>query len=410
MFIFKANLMFAMRLNFRLILIFCVIIIFQDKQLEAQNHDTCRYKFTPLKLLNATPVKNQYNSSTCWSFSVISMLESELLRLNKGNYDLSEMFIVRYVYPAKALKYVRMHGHINFTAGGATNDVTDVIKKYGIVPEDTYPAIKENLIYGQVDSLLKEYICGVISNENDKLKPDWHDDYLGILDTYLGEPPDTFEVDSTVFTPESFAEELGLNMNDYILITSYTHHPFYSKFILEVPDNWSWGKAYNVPLDELIEIIDSAVFNNYSVVWSADISEKGFSFANGMAIIPEINYEDMDDEERAIWDTLPAEAKDKRVYNFNNPGIEKTITQEIRQEGFDNYTTTDDHGLHIVGIAEDQNKTKYYYVKNSWGIGNSYFGYMYISEAYVKYKTMSIMLNKNAVPARIAKKLKLSLN
>lgn len=398
--------MFVMRVNLRFSLIFCLVIIFQNKNLKAQNHDIDSYKFTHLKLLNVTPVKNQYNSSTCWSFSVISMLESELLRLNKGNYDLSEMFIVRHVYPAKALKYVRMHGHIHFTAGGTPSDVTDMIKKYGIVPEYTYPAIKENLIYGQVDSLLKEYICSVISSENDKLSSDWYKDYLEILDSYLGVPPDTFEIDSTTFTPKSFAEELGLDMNDYILITSYTHHPFYSKFILEVPDNWSWSNVYNVPLDELIEIIDSAVFNNYSVVWSADISEKGFSFANGLAIIPEISYEAMDPEERAIWDTLPVEVKNKRIYNFNSPGIEKTITQEIRQEGFDNYSTTDDHGLHIVGIAEDQNKTKYYYVKNSWGIDNPYFGYMYVSEAYVKYKTMSIMLNKNAVPERIAKKLK----
>jgi bleomycin hydrolase len=405
MLIFKAYLTFAMRENLHLILIFCLVIILQEKDLNAQDNDICGYKFTPLKLLNTTPVKNQYNSSTCWSFSVISMLESELLRLNKGNFDLSEMFIIRHVYPLKALKYVRMHGHINFTAGGASNDVTDVIKKYGIVPEDTYPAIKENLIYGQVDSLLKEYICGVISDENDTLSSDWHDDFLEILNSYLGEPPDTFENESIIYTSESFAEELGLNMKDYILITSYTHHRFYSKFILEVPDNWSWGKVYNVPIDELIEIIDSAVFNNYSVVWSADISEKGFSFANGLAIIPEINYEEMDPEERAIWDTLSSEAKDKRIYNFNNPGTEKTITQEMRQEGFDNYTTTDDHGLHIVGIVEDRNKSKYYYVKNSWGTGNPYFGYMYVSEAYVKYKTMSIMLNKNAIPQRIAKKL-----
>jgi len=242
-----------------------------------------------------------------------------------------------------------------------------------------------------MDSLLKEYIYGVIPDENDKLSSGWHSDYLEILDSYLGELPDTFEIDSVRFTPEGFAEELGLNMDDYILITSYTHHPFYSKFILEVPDNWSWGKVYNVPLNELIEIIDSAVFNNYSVVWSADISEKGFSFANGLAIIPEIIYEDMDVEERAIWDTLPQEVKDKQVYNFNSPVTERTITQEIRQEGFDNYTTTDDHGMHIVGIAEDQNKTKYYYVKNSWGTSNPYFGYMYVSEAYVKYKTMSVM-------------------
>jgi bleomycin hydrolase len=382
------------------------VVMLRVENIDAQDSDIYGYKFTPLKVLDVTSVKNQYNSSTCWSFSVISMLESELLKLNKGNYDLSEMFIIRHAYPAKAAKFVRMHGHIHFTAGGAPNDVTDVIKKYGVVPEEAYPTIKENLIYGQMDSLLKDYIYGVISGEDKELRADWYDDYIDILDFYLGELPDTFNIDSVTFTPVSYAEELGLNMEDYIIISSYTHHPFYTKFILEVPDNWSWGKVLNVPLDELVEIIDSAVFNNYTVVWSADISEKGFSFANGLAIMPELKYEDMDDEERAIWDTLPREAKDKRLYNFNVPGNEKTITQEIRQESFDNYTTTDDHGMHIIGIAEDQNKTKYYYVKNSWGTGNPYYGYMYISEAYLRYKTMSIMLNKNAIPERIAKKLK----
>jgi bleomycin hydrolase len=382
------------------------MVMLRVENLDAQDSDIYGYKFTPLKVLDATSVKNQYNSSTCWSYSVISMLESELLRLNKGNYDLSEMFIIRHAYPAKAAKFVRMHGHIHFTAGGAPNDVTDVIGKCGIVPEEAYPTIKENLIYGQMDSLLNDYIYGVISGEDKELRADWYNDYLDILDFYLGELPDTFNIDSVSFTPASFAEKLGLNMEDYIIISSYTHHPFYTKFILEVPDNWSWGKVLNVPLDELVEIIDSAVFNNYTVVWSADISEKGFSFANGLAIMPELKYEDMDDEERAIWDTLLPETKDKRLYNFNVPGNERTITQETRQEGFDNYTTTDDHGMHIVGIAEDQNKTKYYYVKNSWGTGNPYYGYMYISEAYLRYKTMSIMLNKNAIPERITRKLR----
>ncbi len=368
--------MFAMKdiLRFIFLLLFQIVVC-QGKNMSAQEPDSNGYRFTTLWLLDATPVKNQYNSSTCWSYSVISMLESELLRLNKGIYDLSEMFIVRHVYPTKAEKFVRMHGHINFTPGGAANDVTDAIKKYGIVPEPTYPAVKDNLIFGQVDSSLKQFIHGLISVKNDTLDSGWYNEYMEILDSWLGALPDTFKIDSTLFTPEGFAEELDLDMDDYILITSFTHHPFYSEFILEVPDNWSWGKVYNVPLEELIEIIDTALYNKFTVVWSADISEKGFSFADGLAVLPEIN------------------------------DIQKSVTQELRQEGFDNYTTTDDHGMHIVGIAEDQNRTKYYYVKNSWGTGNPYLGYMYVSEAYVKYKTMSIMLNKDALPERIAKKL-----
>ena len=395
-----------MRDYYKLILTLIIIIsVLQFNHSFAQEEELTGYDFTPVKVLNATPVKNQYSSSTCWSFAGLSLLESELMRTQNISVDLSEMFVVRHAYIAKAVKYVRMHGHIKFTAGGAANDVTDVIKIHGIMPEDIYPVINENLIHCKMDSVLEVYINEVISN--DMLGEDWLDPYSIILDSYLGVLPDTFRYDDTTYTAVSYAEKLGLNMNDYILITSYTHHPYYSKFILEVPDNWSWGEVYNVTLDELTEIIDSALYNDYTVLWSADISDKGFSFENGLAIVPDIDYGSMTEEELANWDTLPREIKERELYSFDSPGHEKSITSEIRQEAFNNYTTTDDHGLHIIGLAEDQNETRYYYVKNSWGTKNVYNGYMYVSKPYIKYKTMSIMLNKHAIPERIASKLKI---
>jgi len=377
--------------------------ILQSRYLYSQEQELPGYRFNPIKVLNTTEVKNQYSSSTCWSFAGISLLESELMRTKNKTCDLSEMFIVRYAYIAKAKKYVRMHGHINFTAGGAANDVIEVIKDHGIVPEEIYPSNRENLIHGKMDSVLKDYVNKVI-NKN-VISNDWLDGYIEILDSYIGEIPDTFLYDEKVYTPKGYAEELGLDMDDYVLVTSFTHHPVYSRFILEVPDNWSWGEVYNVTLDDLVEIIDSAVYNGYTVLWSTDNSDRGFAFDHGLAVVPDIDYENMTAEQRMNWDTMPQEAKDSRLYNFEVPGPEKHITSEIRQEGFDIYTTTDDHGMHIIGLAEDQNKSRYYYVKNSWGTDNLYYGFMYASVPYVRYKTISLMLNKNAIPSGIASAL-----
>jgi bleomycin hydrolase len=371
----------------------------QSVYLNGQEQELAGYMFNPIKVLNTTDVKNQYNSSTCWSFASISLLESELMRTKNKAYDLSEMYIIRYAYIAKAKKYVRMHGHINFTAGGAANDVIEVIKDHGIVPEEIYPAKRENLIHSKMDSALEDYVNEIV--ECKVINDDWLEGYIEILDSYIGEIPDTFLYEDKEYTPKGFAEELGLNMDDYVLVTSFTHHPEYSRFILEVPDNWSWGEVYNVKLDELVEIIDSAVYNGYTVLWSTDNSDKGFAFNQGLAIVPEIDYENMTAGERMSWDTMPQETKDSTLYNFDAPGQEKYITSEVRQKGFDTYATTDDHGMHIIGLAEDQNKTKYYYVKNSWGIDNPYYGFMYASVPYVKYKTISLMLNKNALPSGI---------
>ncbi|MFP4041169.1 MAG: aminopeptidase C [Bacteroidales bacterium] len=375
----------------------------------AQDEET-GYEFTTVEELPATSVKNQYRSGTCWSFSGISLLESEMIRMGKEAVDLSEMWIVRHAYSDKAEKYVRFHGHLNFAGGGAFHDVTNMIKEYGIVPESVYDGLEygeDKHVHGEFDAILKGYVDEVMENKNKKLTPVWHDGFNKLLDTYMGEKPEKFTYEGKEYTPESFASEyIGINPDDYIELSSYTHHPFYSKFILEVPDNWAYGEVYNVPVDELIEVIDHAIESGYTVAWASDVSEKGFSWKNGVAIVPSEDVEDMTGTEQSKWEDLTEEEKEKMMYSFEEPVNEKKITQEMRQEAFNNWKTTDDHGMHITGIAKDQNGTKYYKVKNSWSDKDHiYDGYLYASEAFVRYKTMDIMIHKDALPEEIADKL-----
>ncbi|MFP3859393.1 MAG: aminopeptidase C [Bacteroidales bacterium] len=375
----------------------------------AQDEET-GYEFTTVEELPATSVKNQYRSGTCWSFSAISLLESEMIRMGKEAVDLSEMWIVRHAYSDKAEKYVRFHGHLNFAGGGAFHDVTNMIKDYGIVPESVYDGLEygeDKHVHGEFDAVLKGYVDEVMENKNKKLTPVWHDGFNKLLDTYMGEKPEKFTFEGKEYTPESFASEyVGINPDDYIELSSYTHHPFYSKFILEVPDNWAYGEVYNVPVDELIEVIDHAIESGYTVAWASDVSEKGFSWKNGVAIVPSEDIEDMTGTEQSKWEDLTEEEKEKMMYSFEEPVPEKKITQEMRQEAFNNWQTTDDHGMHITGIAKDQNGTKYYKVKNSWSDEDHiYDGYLYASEAFVRYKTMDIMIHKDALPEEIADKL-----
>ncbi|MFP4017905.1 MAG: aminopeptidase C [Bacteroidales bacterium] len=375
----------------------------------AQDEET-GYEFTTVEELPATSVKNQYRSGTCWSFSGISLLESEMIRMGKEAVDLSEMWIVRHAYSDKAEKYVRFHGHLNFAGGGAFHDVTNMIKEYGIVPESVYDGLEygeDKHVHGEFDAVLKGYVDEVMENKNKKLTPVWHDGFNKLLDTYMGEKPEKFTYEGKEYTPESFASEyVGINPDDYIELSSYTHHPFYSKFILEVPDNWAYGEVYNVPVDELIEVIDHAIESGYTVAWASDVSEKGFSWKNGVAIVPSEDIEDMTGTEQSKWEDLTEEEKEEMMYSFEEPVNEKKITQEMRQEAFNNWKTTDDHGMHITGIAKDQNGTKYYKVKNSWSDKDHiYDGYLYASEAFVRYKTMDIMIHKDALPEEIADKL-----
>ncbi len=360
---------------------------------ELLNKKNGKYKFTVVKNMEATEVLNQNQSGTCWTFSSLSFLESELLRMGKPKSILSEMFIVRNAYADKADKYVRMHGEVNFAGGGAFHDVTYVLKNYGMLPREAYTGLangEKEINHNELDAVVKGMMDAVI--KVNKLTPAWKKSLNATLDAYLGPVPQTFTYQGKSYTPKSYSESLGLNINDYVEIGSFTHHPFYSKFMLEVPDNWMSDEIYNVPLDEMMDIIDNALINGYTIAWGADVSEKGFSFKNGVAIVPELD-----------WDDVKKEEIDSVILN---PGKQKVITQAMRQEAFDNYETQDDHGMHITGIAKDQNGTKYYIVKNSWGTKrNDCDGYFYASEAYVKYKTMDFMVHKSALKKEVAKKL-----
>ncbi len=354
------------------------------------------YAFTMVKQLPSTPVKNQYRTSTCWSFSSISLLESELMRLGMGEFDLSEMFVVRHVYQGKADKYVRMHGSAQLAGGGAFNDVLMVLRNYGMVPESAYPGIayeEEKHVHGELDAVIKGYVDAVVKNRNGRLTPVWVKGLAGILDAYLGEYPAAFSWKGSEQTPRSFADDImKLDPADYVLLSSYTHHPFYEQFVLEVPDNWDYGLVYNVPLDQLMATIDHAIDNGYTVAWASDVSEKGFDYRKGLAVLPAKEWDDM--------------SKTEKDSVFKYPVPQKAVTQEMRQNAFDNYSTTDDHGMHIIGIATDQNGDRYYYVKNSWGVKRSrYDGHFYASEAFVACKTMSIMLHKEAIPSALREKL-----
>lgn len=357
------------------------------------------YQFTMKKSVNTSSVKNQYKSSTCWSYSTQSFLESELMRNNKPNIDLSEMFVVRNMYIQKAEKYMRYQGATNFAAGGEPHDVMNTIRDFGIVPQEVYsgmPMGQTKPEHGEMDNVLKAMLDAMVKLPNGKLNPNWKSAFVGALNGYMGVPPDVFTFEGNTYTPQSFAKFLGINPDDYVEITSFTHHPFYSQFILEVADNWSNSTVYNVPLEDLKRIADNALNNNYSIEWASDVSEKGFNFKNGLAIVPEKDFDDMTQGEK---DSV-----------FIKPGKELVITQKMRQEGFDNLTTTDDHGMQIVGMAKDQNGNDYYLVKNSWGTDkNDLEGYFYCSVPYFLYKTTSMMVHKGAIPKDISNKLGIKL-
>lgn len=398
------------KFSFVATLLISSLFLFQY-QLQAQdtlkNREDGNYIFTIQKDIEVNEVQNQNRTGTCWSFSALSFVESELIRMGKGKHKLSEMYIVRKAYEDKAENYVRMHGTANFSQGGAFHDIPYVIKKYGIVPQEAYKGLNYGLDkhnHSEMEAALKGFLDAVIANKQGKLTTSWKKAYNAILDAYLGAIPENFDYQGKSYTPMSFASSLGLNMDDYVIITSFTHHPFHQSFVLEVPDNWIWAQAYNVPLDEMMKVMKGALTNGYGIGWASDVSEKGFSFKNGLAIVPE-------DE-----DALKVKGKDNKHFNdagadkegtqFDSPGPEKTITQEMRQEAFDNYLTTDDHGMHLTGIVKDQEGNEYFIVKNSWGTDNNDCdGYFYASMPYVAFKTMNFMIHKDALPKALKKKM-----
>jgi bleomycin hydrolase len=395
-------------LSFLMIVLFVVATATSYSQETAKKSDT-GYIFTLVKKVPATPVKNQFRSSTCWSYSTVGFLEAELLRTKHDTFNLSDMFCVREAYSEKAAMYVRFNGKHNFGSGGEAHDVINVLRKYGMVPAEAYSGNmigEDKPVHGEMDAVLEAMTNAVVKNPNKKLTPVWHQAVDGVLDAYLGKSPEKFTYKGKDYTPRTFADMMGLNPDDYIELTSYTHHPFYSKFILEVPDNWIMEELYNIPLDELLEIIHNSIDNGYTVAWGADVSEKGFSWKNGVAVVPDKNVTEIAGMESAKWQKMSDTDKDKLLYKFDKPLPEKKITQEMRQLEFDNYQTTDDHGMLITGTATDQNGNHYFLVKNSWGTeGNSYKGYFYASEPYVQLKTIDIMVNIKAIPRDIRKKL-----
>jgi bleomycin hydrolase len=362
------------------------------------------YEFTAIKDLEATEVKDQMRTGTCWSFSGMSFFESEVMRISKKKVDLSEMFVVRNTYLDKAEQYVRMHGLINFGQGGAFHDDFNIIKKYGIVPQSVYSGLRAGETkynHDEMEAVLTAMLKTIVTQKT--LTPFWKDAVKNTVDSYMGTVPTEFEYEGKKYTPQSFTKSLGLDMDDYVVVTSFTHRPFYSKFALEVQDNWAMEGAYNVPLDEMMKILENSIMNGYTVAWASDVSEKGFSYKNGLAIVPldEEQIQKKGEDNRHFSDA----GSTKSGSPFDAPCQEKEITPEMRQKAFDNYETTDDHGMHITGLYKDQTGKKFYKVKNSWGMSNDNQGYFFASEAYIKYKTTNFMVHKDAIPKDIAKKL-----
>jgi len=366
------------------------------------------YKFTPVVELKATPVKNQASTGTCWCFATTSFIESELLRLGKGEYDLSEMFIVRDNYTDKLNDNYLRQGKGNLGPGSVGHDWMYGFKNYGIVPDEVYNGLNYGSPthnHGELNAFINAVAAVPVQRKNESEQ--YHKIVDAILDTYLGKIPENFTYKGVNYTPKSFAASLGINPGDYVEITSFTHFPFYTQGLLEIPDNWRMERYYNVPLDELIQTMDYALHNGYTIAWDGDVSERGFSHSKGVAIFPELskvdNYSTTD---RARLEKMSPGERSEEAFKFASPFPEVNVTQEIRQAGFENFTTTDDHLMHLTGIVKDQNGTKYYITKNSWGTDrNTFGGYLNMSESYVRAKTISILVHKNAIPAEIKTKL-----
>ena len=366
------------------------------------------YQFTEQVTVPTTPVKNQASTGTCWCFATASFMESELLRMGKGEYDLSEMFIVRQKYMNQLQdNYVRQ-GRGNIGQGSLSHTFMNAYRQVGIVPEEVYKGINydsEKHSHGEMVRYM--HAIADVAVKAKKRSPEYYELINNLFDTYLGKLPEKFTYKGKEYTPKSFAESLGLNMDDYIELTSFTHHPYYVKFEVEVPDNWEHALMYNLPLDEMMEIMDYALNNGYTVCWDGDVSEKGFSFKNGVAINPEVKkVEDLSETDRARFEKLDEKGRLEEVYKFERPYPEINVTPEVRQEGFESFVTTDDHLMHITGIVKDQNGTPYYITKNSWGTErNKFGGYLNMSESYVRAKTIYIMAHKNAIPKATKTKL-----
>jgi len=370
-------------------------ILVNSLKVNASDKSKESFKFTDVINLANTSVKNQGSSGTCWSYSGNSFLESEMIRIGKQPVEISQIFTARNAYVEKGKNYVRMHGAVTLGDGGSLHDVTNMLKKYGAVPQEVYTGLNYGTAknkFAEMAALTEGLLVAAVKNPNGELTPNWIKAYEAVIDSYLGQVPQNFNYKGKNYTPQSFAKEVvGLNPDEYIEFSSYSNAPYYTKTMLMVPDNWSFDMIYNVRLNDMTDIIDNALKNGYTVAWATDVSEKSFSWKNGVAYVPIKKVDEMTAEEKENM--------------FNGPKPEMDITEEVRQKAFDNYQTTDDHGMHIVGVSKDQDGKEYYIVKNSWGATNDYKGYLYVTKNFIKYKSTALMVNKGAIPAAIAKKM-----
>lgn len=366
------------------------------------------FVFTTLIENPITSIKNQNRSGTCWAYSSLAFFESELLRMGKGEHNLCEMYLAHKTYEDRAKASVRLHGDISFSQGGSFYDAVYCMQHYGMMPEEAMPL--PGTLYGdtlanfnEFFSVAEAYVNAIAKGQQKSLTPAWFKALNAILDTYLGEVPETFTYQGVEYTPQSYAASLGLDMNDYVNLTSFTHHPYYEPFIIEVQDNWRWGTALNLPLDEFMQVLDNAVRTGYTFAWGADVSETGFT-RDGIAVYPDADkVADLQGSDMARW--LGLSASDRRNELTSKPMPEVEVTEEMRQLAYDNWETTDDHGMLIYGLATDQNGKEYFLMKNSWGTNSKYDGIWYVSKAFVAYKTMNVLVHKDALPKEIAKKL-----
>lgn len=370
------------------------------KKLEKNSSDSSKAKFVFTKGidLERTSVKAQGSSGTCWSYSTNSFLESEMIRAGKQPVELAQIFSARNVYLEKADAYIRMHGSVSWGDGGSCHDVINMFAKYGAMPQSEFTGLNYGMSknkFAEMQAVLQAMLDALVKNPNGKLSPNWKKAFTAVMDSYLGEVPETFKWKGKTYTPQSFADEVvGLDASNYVELSSFTDKPYYKKTMLMVPDNWSFDKVYNVKMRDMTDIIDYALSKGYTVSWATDVSEKSFSWKNGVAYVPEKDYDDMSDTEKKEM--------------FNGPMPERVITPAMRQQAFDNYSTTDDHGMHIVGTATDQKGREYYVVKNSWGTTNDYKGYLYVTKAYVQYKTTAFLLNKNGIPPLLKERMNIN--
>ncbi|WP_223583755.1 aminopeptidase C [Sphingobacterium sp. GVS05A] len=363
--------------------------------LKANQNDNSKSGFTFTEVINLgnTSIKNQGSSGTCWSYSGNSFLESEMIRMGKKPVEISQIYTARNTYLDKARTYVRLHGGLSLGEGGQFHDVLNSFRKYGTMPQSAYTGLHYGTTlnnFGEMTSMLDAMLGSIVKGKG--LTPNWEKAYTAAMDSYLGEVPEKFDYNGKSYTPRTFADQvIGINPDDYVGIASVTDHPYYSQFVLLIPDNWSFDRFYNVQMNDLTDIIDNALQKGYTVAWATDVSEKGFSWKNGVAYVPEKPFEQMSEQEKSSM--------------FVGPKPEMKITPEERQKAFDNWQTTDDHGMHIVGLVKDQNGKEYYIVKNSWGTSNDYKGYLYASKEFVRYKTTSLLLHKDGLTKDLKSKI-----